>query len=331
MAVVIFALMVTGVVLFAMAFGSRRRAKKNNEPTGSLWWHLKCELCETAPLPAQKEQLKDNEKIERSNTRHDAMAELDATLRAHADSVSTAVSSNRNRREKKKKSRQRHPQVPVVSSASSSTGSILTKQVVAEQAISARKEADVPLATGALGTIRFTYFSDGGQTVREVDARGIDGTYLKGFCHLRQQIRTFRFDRIVGDITCLDTGEMMSPRAWKRHARQLAEAKKETSVPPKFARIRAAPAVPHTVMSGAWQQKSDGYVAVYFAGFRIDQRERLERMARAAGYKVRDALDAAVDVMVAGSMTGERQLRQAATFAVQIVDEDEFETMTADT
>ncbi len=35
--------------------------------------------------------------------------------------------------------------------------------------------------------------------------------YIRGFCHLRNEYRTFRLDRIIGYITDIETGEMLDP------------------------------------------------------------------------------------------------------------------------
>ena len=35
--------------------------------------------------------------------------------------------------------------------------------------------------------------------------------YIRGFCHLRNEYRTFRLDRIIGYITDIETGEILDP------------------------------------------------------------------------------------------------------------------------
>lgn len=50
---------------------------------------------------------------------------------------------------------------------------------------------------------------------REVTVHSCDDEYVKGYCHLRGSARTFRVDRIVGDIVRVETGEMMSVYRWQ--------------------------------------------------------------------------------------------------------------------
>lgn len=58
-------------------------------------------------------------------------------------------------------------------------------------------------------------------TTRTVDVEcaydGPGGYYFRGYCHLRQERRTFRLDRVIGDLTNVDTGEVLS---WMDFARR---------------------------------------------------------------------------------------------------------------
>lgn len=67
------------------------------------------------------------------------------------------------------------------------------------------------------GEIAFTYEDfDGVITYRTVTVHSVSGTYIKGECHTRVAERTFRVDRIVGDITDCETGEILSAQKWAR-------------------------------------------------------------------------------------------------------------------
>ncbi|WP_416041935.1 hypothetical protein [Edwardsiella ictaluri] len=60
------------------------------------------------------------------------------------------------------------------------------------------------------GRISFDYIDvDGNYTSREIDISDVDSVYLKGYCYLSNGYRTFRIDRIQGDIVCRDTGEIL--------------------------------------------------------------------------------------------------------------------------
>lgn len=58
--------------------------------------------------------------------------------------------------------------------------------------------------------------SNGDWSTRQVTVHSVTSTYIKGECHDRQAERTFRLDRVQGDITDLDTGEILGARAWAR-------------------------------------------------------------------------------------------------------------------
>lgn len=69
-----------------------------------------------------------------------------------------------------------------------------------------------------LGEVAFTYEDSAGDvTYRTVTVHSVTATYLKGECHDRQAERTFKIERIIGDVVDLDTGEILQPRSLARH------------------------------------------------------------------------------------------------------------------
>lgn len=65
---------------------------------------------------------------------------------------------------------------------------------------------------GNFQTIEFSYInSDGEHSTRSVDVDNKEKYNFSGYCHLRGEKRTFRYDRISGDIIVVDTGEIISP------------------------------------------------------------------------------------------------------------------------
>lgn len=58
--------------------------------------------------------------------------------------------------------------------------------------------------------------ADGARSARKVTVHSVTDTYLKGECHQRRAERTFRLDRVRGDITDMDTGEIRSVKSWAR-------------------------------------------------------------------------------------------------------------------
>jgi len=72
----------------------------------------------------------------------------------------------------------------------------------------------------SIGMVAFTYEDVAGDiSYRTVTVHSASSLYLKGECHDRQAERTFRLDRIIGDLTDCETGEIMSPKKWvRRHS-----------------------------------------------------------------------------------------------------------------
>lgn len=60
------------------------------------------------------------------------------------------------------------------------------------------------------GRIAFGYIDNkGNYTYREVDVNHMDDEYIDGCCHLAGEFRTFRLDRIQGNVVCRITGEIL--------------------------------------------------------------------------------------------------------------------------
>lgn len=51
-------------------------------------------------------------------------------------------------------------------------------------------------------------------TSRTVEVSGLDDEYFEGWCRARRDVRTFRLDRVVGDVVSMDTGEVRSAFDW---------------------------------------------------------------------------------------------------------------------
>lgn len=72
----------------------------------------------------------------------------------------------------------------------------------------------------SMGDVEFTYQdAEGEVSRRRVTVHSVTSTYLKGECHDRKAERTFRIDRIMGDVVNCDTGEILPPRTWARQAK----------------------------------------------------------------------------------------------------------------
>ncbi|MBZ6064666.1 hypothetical protein LA374_00340 [Aeromonas schubertii] len=63
--------------------------------------------------------------------------------------------------------------------------------------------------------IAFSYIdSNKNYTQREVSVKQITDTHIKGWCHERKAIRTFRIDSIILDVTLRSSGEVIPLNSW---------------------------------------------------------------------------------------------------------------------
>lgn len=133
-------------------------------------------------------------------------------------------------------------------------------------------------------------------------------TFLEGFCELRRDARTFRTDRIRGDLLDLDTGEVLPLRRLLADVVERSAASFQPS----------GSAVPSGHGNREWQQ------AAFFAGFSLSKRHELEGLAEAAGWQVRETITGTVNYVVAGSMVGKNQIAEAEKLRVSVIDELTF-------
>lgn len=67
----------------------------------------------------------------------------------------------------------------------------------------------------ALDTIQFCYVDANGEfSEREVIVKVITDDYFNGYCKASMAGRTFRLDRVQGNITSKETGEILDPFTW---------------------------------------------------------------------------------------------------------------------
>lgn len=81
-----------------------------------------------------------------------------------------------------------------------------------------QKKTKPPKDMAIYDSVRFQYRDfNGDMTERTVDVvSGKRGEEFKGYCHFRNDIRTFYFSRIEGDeVINVATGEIMTPMAWR--------------------------------------------------------------------------------------------------------------------
>lgn len=173
---------------------------------------------------------------------------------------------------------------------------------------STSSRGDKPRRRGKLDTIYFTYqTADGDVMDRHVIVHAVDDDYIEGVCLLRKAVRTFRLDRIIGDVTSEETGEVADPWEW-------AAAIEE--VP---ARLRQPEPVP------AWHPLAGR--EVLFTGFAAAERLRLEGLAMDANMIVRKSVTQNLDYLVAGPRAGAAKLAQAEEQLVEVISGEDFEAL----
>lgn len=72
-----------------------------------------------------------------------------------------------------------------------------------------------PRRDAVIDVIRFDYEDrNGDPSTREIEVTAISDEYFEGWCRESQGKRTFRLDRVTGDVVSLETGEIDNPYAW---------------------------------------------------------------------------------------------------------------------
>lgn len=70
----------------------------------------------------------------------------------------------------------------------------------------------------SIGEIEFTYQdTEGNVSRRTVTVHSVTRSHIKGECHVRRAERTFRIERIIGDVIDCNTGEILPPRQWQKN------------------------------------------------------------------------------------------------------------------
>ncbi|PXX79135.1 hypothetical protein [Rivihabitans pingtungensis] len=165
-----------------------------------------------------------------------------------------------------------------------------------------------------LDTVRFAYIDATGEySDRRVVVRQLDGLCFQGLCLSRRATRTFRLDRVQGDITSEISGEVQEPWAW---ARDLAKPKS-----------KPAPGKPAPQTTPAPAPAAELVGEVLFTGFARAERDALEQLADAHRWRVRKSITKNLTVLVAGPRAGEAKLAQARAAGVQVMDRGAFELL----
>lgn len=182
-------------------------------------------------------------------------------------------------------------------------------------------------APGALSLPReflFVYINHQGQSSRrKVRVMGIasnDGRqYLDGYCLERNALRTFRVDRIQGDLTDSETGELVNVY------RLLAVTGKRREMDYK-----------PTKSNFSWSEEGEEFddqesiTTVLFTGFAKARREELEALAEAARWEVRFTVSKSLDYLVCGPKAGPTKTNRAEELGISVISEKDFINISID-
>lgn len=175
--------------------------------------------------------------------------------------------------------------------------------------LSAPPSAGLSCSSKPLDVVHFTYRDSSGElTQRRVVVRELEERYLTGVCLLRGAVRTFRLDRVVGELVSEETGEVADALAWAAGIDGQERS-----------RIKIA---------GSSRQIACG-PGVLFTGFAAAIRAEMEQRAESAGMVVRKSVSKTLDYLVAGPNAGPSKLDQAVEIGVVILTAAEFHTTVA--
>lgn len=94
----------------------------------------------------------------------------------------------------------------------------------ARPAIKPEPQTSKPAPTRAIrngwriAEVQFTYQDAEGEiTARTVTVHSVSAAHIKGECHDKHAERTFRVDRVIGDVLDLDSGELLAAKKWVRN------------------------------------------------------------------------------------------------------------------
>ena len=176
--------------------------------------------------------------------------------------------------------------------------------------------------------------SEGEVTDRIVKVFGFEVTeqgawYANGFCHSAWARRTFRMDRIIGTITEMETGEILSVPDWLERFIGVHPDDADLETLEKQSRYVKKRTVHES--NETWRQNFSRPVqpgkGVLFTGFKAAERAELEAMVPQVGWHVRKSVSPTVDIVVAGYNAGPKKVQEAIDLGISIVSEKVFREM----
>lgn len=170
-----------------------------------------------------------------------------------------------------------------------------------------------------LDEIQFSYPNKDSITyaIRKISVRAVNAEYLEGHCHTSNATRTFVLQRIRGKVTSLITGEVQRVAAWADCMRRLPNNRGILFIESLTSNGERKKTTPKE-RNREWQ------TAACFVGFRDAKRAELESMAEAASWQIRSGFSSTLDILVAGTLAGSKQLKEAESLQIDIISEADF-------
>ena len=273
------------------AFEHRRRARTAGEPEGSIWYHIRHSQRDYVAKKTQR----------KAGKKESTPLDKDISWLKRMASVPVPQDVSRDRF------------FEVTQSASGA------KNASGRLRHSKREKSKSQGAATVLDEIQFEYPDSlgHGYTTRRVSVQAVNNEYLEGHCHTKNTVRTFRLQRIRGNVTSLKTGEIQSTLAWASEIRLLPS--NGVIIFDKALRSsRTNYSSSKSFKRHAWQ------TAACFVGFRDAKRSELEAIAKQAGWQVRTGFSTTLDVLIAGPLTGSVQLGKAESLKIDVISESDF-------
>lgn len=144
-------------------------------------------------------------------------------------------------------------------------------------------------------SITFIYQDARGNiTAREITDISETEVYLQGYCHLANDLRTFRKDRVLETLASGDDVE--------------SKVKHYISISPP---PKAPP-------------KSHHLLDVCFTGFKSEDKKRLKEMAESTGMVVRSSVTSSLNFLCCGYNAGPKKVEKARAQNVIALNEEQF-------
>ena len=162
-----------------------------------------------------------------------------------------------------------------------------------------------------LDVISFDYVDAEGEfSSRRVKVTMVGQWQFEGVDLEKHATRTFRHDRVVGDVTSELTGEVLAAKDWAADARQNSSSNQSQKVQDDEDEVI--------------DDDDAAHIEICFTGFTKADKLRLEGMAYLADMQVRQSVTKGLTHLCMGKTAGPKKIDQAVEVGAELIDEAEF-------